>query len=257
MAAGNRRPGRRGGHSRHRTAAGGRSGGEPSARWRPGADSGQALSARRREVLTALRELGGSAGIAEVAEHTGMHANTVRFHLEALAGQGMIERDTAAPAGPGRPALVFRVRQGMDPTGPRNYRLLAAVLVDQLASEPDAPARAMRAGRAWGSRLVEPPADGELTAQQSVAKMVDLLDDLGFAPERHSSRGWHSVGLRHCPFLDLVGGRTEVICPVHLGLMQGAAETLGASAQVDRLDPFVAPDLCVAHLSGATGKSAD
>ena len=31
--------------------------------------------------------------------------------------------------------------------------------------------------------------------------------------------------------------------------MQGAMDTLGAPLTVDRLDPFVEPDLCVAQLS--------
>jgi hypothetical protein len=37
--------------------------------------------------------------------------------------------------------------------------------------------------------------------------------------------------------------------PVHLGLMRGAMETRGAPVAVDRLEPFVEPDPCLAHLS--------
>jgi predicted ArsR family transcriptional regulator len=189
-----------------------------------------------------------------------MHANTVRFHLEALAEQGLVERDVATPVGPGRPALVFRLRRGMDPAGPRNYRLLAAVLVDQLAAEPDAPARAVRAGRAWGSRLIGPVGDRAPSARRSADQIVDLLDDIGFAPEHPKSKDWRSVPLRHCPFLDLVDNRTDVICPIHLGLIQGAAEALGGRTRVDGLEPFVEPGMCLAHLSDArapAGGSAD
>jgi predicted ArsR family transcriptional regulator len=38
---------------------------------------------------------------------------------------------------------------------------------------------------------------------------------------------------------------------VHLGLMQGALTAMRAPVTVDRLDPFVEPDLCVAHLASA------
>jgi predicted ArsR family transcriptional regulator len=57
------------------------------------------------------------------------------------------------------------------------------------------------------------------------------------------------VGLRHCPFLELAETRKAVICPIHLGLMQGALETWQAPVTVDRLDAFAEPDLCLAHLS--------
>jgi predicted ArsR family transcriptional regulator len=55
--------------------------------------------------------------------------------------------------------------------------------------------------------------------------------------------------LRHCPFLEVAADRSSVVCPVHLGLMQGALDAWDAPLTVDRLDPFVEPDLCLAHLS--------
>jgi predicted ArsR family transcriptional regulator len=47
-----------------------------------------------------------------------------------------------------------------------------------------------------------------------------------------------------------------VVCPVHLGLMRGVLESAGAAVTVDRLDPFVHPDLCVAHLADAPATPA-
>jgi hypothetical protein len=158
----------------------------------------------------------------------------------------------------------------MDPTGPRNYRLLAGALADLLADGPDPGGKAMEAGRAWGSRLTEtdPGADegadegaevgadegadegAVLTDDQAIGRLVALLDDLGFAPERDPARAG-TIGLRHCPFLDLVPEHAAVICPLHLGLMQGVLDDLGAEITVTRLEPFVAPDLCLAHTSGA------
>ncbi|ETB53679.1 transcriptional regulator, partial [Mycobacterium avium subsp. paratuberculosis 10-8425] len=86
-------------------------------------------------------------------------------------------------------------------------------------------------------------------AEQAIAQLVDVLDELGFAPERRVIDGEQQVGLRHCPFLELAENSSNVVCPVHLGLMQGAMETWGAPVSVDRLDPFVEPDLCLAHLT--------
>ena len=79
-------------------------------------------------------------------------------------------------------------------------------------------------------------------------KLVNLLDDLGFAPE--ADAGGAEISLRHCPFLEIARARPEVICPVHLGLMQGAMMAWGAPVTVDGLRPFVESDRCVAQLSG-------
>jgi predicted ArsR family transcriptional regulator len=86
-----------------------------------------------------------------------------------------------------------------------------------------------------------------VTDDQASGQLIALLDDLGFAPDGDSSRGGR-IGLRHCPFLDLVPERAAVICPLHLGLMQGALEALGAEITVTRLEPFAEPDLCLAHI---------
>jgi predicted ArsR family transcriptional regulator len=85
--------------------------------------------------------------------------------------------------------------------------------------------------------------------------LVDMLDDLGFAPERLAANGDQQIGLRHCPFLELAENRTAVVCPIHLGLMQGAMESWGAPVTVDRLEAFAEPDLCVAHLGA--GEAAE
>jgi predicted ArsR family transcriptional regulator len=67
--------------------------------------------------------------------------------------------------------------------------------------------------------------------------------------------GQLAVGLRHCPFLELAEVRAQVVCPIHLGLMQGAMAAWDAPVTVDRLVPFAEPDLCVAHL-GAVGAAS-
>jgi len=197
-----------------------------------------------------LRKSTSPLSIVEIATRLDVHPNTVRFHLDALVEAGQVERVDAAPAGPGRPPFVFRARGGMDPAGPRNYRLLAAMLASSLAATPDPTTRALELGRTWGGHVVEQPAPSQtLTANQALNRLTTLLHDLGFSPERRSVGGRRQIGLRHCPFLELVDTQAGVICPLHLGLMQGAMDKLGTSVTVERLDPFTEPDLCLAHLS--------
>lgn len=181
-----------------------------------------------------------------------VHPNTVRFHLRQLVESGQVEQVEPTRGSPGRPPLMFRAREGMDPTGRRNYRLLADVLTADLGTERDFTTKAKRAGRAWGQRLIDvEPARSNHDDDEALGYLVGILETFGFAPERRFDDGQPSIGLRQCPFLELVDTSARVICPVHLGLMQGVLGSLSARVTVDRLDPFVEPGLCVARLGSA------
>ncbi len=205
-------------------------------------------ASRRRAVLRVLRASPDPMSIAAIADVLGVHPNTVRFHLDSLVGDGQVEQVEPDRKGPGRPPLMFRAVRQMDRGGTRHYRLLAEILAMAFSAEEDAGAKALAAGRAWGRKLHSTP-HADTDAEQAIEHLVDVLDELGFAPERRVSDGEQQVGLRHCPFLELAEDRTNVVCPVHLGLMQGAMDAWGAPVSVDRLDAFVEPDLCLAHLT--------
>jgi predicted ArsR family transcriptional regulator len=83
---------------------------------------------------------------------------------------------------------------------------------------------------------------------ESTDRLVNLLADLGFAPQRQEDDGQQRIGLRHCPFLEVAQSASSVVCGIHLGLMQGALETWDAPIAVDRLEPFAEPGLCLAYL---------
>jgi predicted ArsR family transcriptional regulator len=206
---------------------------------------------RRDDVLKVLKAAHCPMSIATIADALEVHPNTVRFHLDTLVSAGRVEQVASDRKGPGRPALMFRATQRMDPGGPRHYRLLAEILTVALADDPGADVRAVAAGREWGLQLKPPPpATAEAPdAEESIEHLVGFLDDLGFAPERLGSE---RVELRHCPFLELAENQKAVICSIHLGLMRGALETWEAPVTVDRLDAFVEPDLCVVQLNPQT-----
>jgi predicted ArsR family transcriptional regulator len=205
---------------------------------------------RRADVLRVLRDAPQALPIVEIAGRLDVHPNTVRFHLDRLVEAGQVERVPPVRGAPGRPPLLFRAAPGMDPAGPRHYQVLAEVLADTLAADPDPASRAVEAGRAWGWRHGRVSAAASPPAQQPAARLVELLDDLGFAPEQDDEQpaGAAEIKLRNCPFLELAARSPQVACPVHLGLMRGALDAWGAPLTVDRLEPFVAPDTCVAYL---------
>ncbi|MGO4618055.1 helix-turn-helix transcriptional regulator [Nocardia sp. 2YAB30] len=204
---------------------------------------------RRGEVLAVLRRSPVALSIVDIASKLQLHPNTVRFHLEALIDAGQAERVQRSRSGPGRPPQMFRAHAGMDPAGPRNYRLLADILTAQLAAEPDPSARATEAGHAWGLRVSRERGAAASTAEQAIVDLVRVLDEVGFDPEPDTSGSGTRIRLRHCPFLDLIENRAAVVCPLHLGLMRGVLEGQAAPVAVERLEPFAAPDLCLAHLT--------
>ncbi len=201
-------------------------------------------------MLSVLKAAPGPISITAIADELGVHPNTVRFHLGTLVNDGRVERVKSDLKRPGRPPLMFRAVRQMDPGGPRHYRLLAEILAMSLGAGRDPRAEALAAGRVWGRGLESPAPHGkELSAKESIDHLVGVLDEFGFAPERRQSGEEQRISLRHCPFLELAETRTNVICSIHLGLMQGVLESSAAPVAVDRLDAFVEPDLCLVHLT--------
>jgi predicted ArsR family transcriptional regulator len=207
---------------------------------------------RRDVILALLRTSAEPRSIASVADELGVHPNTVRFHLDALARAGRVEQVFGETIGPGRPPILFRASRRMDPTGPTNYRLLASILTGYVASSPDAAGIAAQLGRSTSPALVASSLHPRAASKtRAINELVELLAELGFEPEPTDGRRAREIRLRHCPFQNLAEQHGEVICSVHLGLMQGALSAMRAPITVDRLDPFVEPDLCVAHLAPA------
>lgn len=86
---------------------------------------------------------------------------------------------------------------------------------------------------------------------ESVKRLMHLLSDFGFAPQPVTGGVRPQIGLRNCPFLELAVQRKDVVCRIHLGLMQGAMESWNSAVTVERLEPFIEPDLCMVHLSAS------
>lgn len=208
----------------------------------------------RTRLLTVLRQANGPVGVRELAQTVGLHPNSVRNQLDQLVDAGLVIRSVAAPVGRGRPGLRYVAGPAADDPDPGAYRELAQVLADALIRRPGAAAAAVTAGERWGRTMA---ADGvpAPTEHEALDRLVELLDDAGFAPQRPAGPG-EPIQLRHCPFEPLARERSDVVCGAHLGLMRGALRELGAPFDAVRLEPFVAPDLCVAHL-GPSGTAAD
>ncbi|MFB3738111.1 MAG: helix-turn-helix transcriptional regulator [Candidatus Velamenicoccus archaeovorus] len=239
---------------------------------------------RRADILDALRT-DGPLDARELADRVGLHHNTVRSHLRTLEEAALVRRSPERRDRPGRPRIVYRA----SPAPADRYEVLSKVLAAFVAETvPDAAAGMDAVGRSWGRRLAaegsagdEPvatrargvapgssaldrpgaAAGGSATddgVEAHVERLVALLEDLGFAPElvdgaadggTQSRRGHRRILLHACPFVEVAKDAPEVACSVHLGIMRGALAELGGLVEATGLEPFVRPDLCVAHLA--------
>jgi predicted ArsR family transcriptional regulator len=200
----------------------------------------------RPRLLDELRGEPDGLDVRQLGRRLGLHPNTVRWHLGVLDRAGFVEAQPAAQAGPGRPRMLYRLRPGAGTgrTGDE-HRLLATILSGAIAGMPGGEERAVEAGRAWGRFLVRrPPPLRRVAEQEAVSEVARLLDEEGFAATGEGTE----IHMRRCPFHDLAETHPEIVCGVHRGLMAGALEELGGDLEVEELDVFVRPDLCVARL---------
>lgn len=210
----------------------------------------------RSRLLMVLDQSARPLAIRELADALGLHPNTVREHLDQLIDAGLVASTTERSAGRGRPRFCYSVVADADADADANepashaYRGLASALAEQLAQVPDAGSASVDAGERWGRTLVGDPTTTP-DETEAIGRLVGLLDDVGFAPDSPVHPG-DPIRLRHCPFGSLARERTDIVCGVHLGLMRGVLDAIGAPLDAVALEPFVAPDLCLAHL-GARG----
>lgn len=213
------------------------------------------LSATRLALLEMLEEGPVPVTLAGLVRRSGLHENTVRGHLEALAADGLVVRRRAEPAGRGRPAWLWasaRTGESADHAG-LLAGLAAALATTVQRTSPDPHASAVRAGREWGrdrasARPLAPGGDGDAARR----RVVDLLDEAGFAPRADRSAGW--VRLTRCPLLATARRHPDIVCGVHLGLVQGALAEYGADAAAAELVPFAEPGACLLRLGSDLGR---
>ncbi|MFF6997946.1 helix-turn-helix transcriptional regulator [Streptomyces sp. NPDC008313] len=108
------------------------------------------------------------------------------------------------------------------------------------------------AGAAQGGEAADVAEDGGgETAEGEIAEgeIADGANGSGGAdgvgPVPGAERRLH---LHHCPFREVAQRRPDIVCAIHLGLMQGTVEALRTPLAAESLEPFVTPHLCVATL---------
>jgi predicted ArsR family transcriptional regulator len=180
----------------------------------------------------------------EAAAGVGLARHTVKFHLDRLVDDGLLEteyRRLSGRRGPGagRPSKLYRrsARQ-IDVTLPeRHYDLAGQILAGAVESAAASGTPVLEAVDATAS------AEGRRLAAPGTG-LTDVLTDLGFEP-RETGDG---VVLGNCPFHALATSHTALVCGMNLGMLTALLDERGEGVEAS-LDPAPARCCVVLHPS--------
>jgi predicted ArsR family transcriptional regulator len=179
-----------------------------------------------RELATSTR----GCSAQELADSLGLHANTVRLHLDRLREAGLVEVEPIHRGTVGRPTHVYSLAPGAPGLGfdPPSYTLLAgllAALAERVGAEGE---EATVIGRAWGAEA------GKRTRSRSCVKALSAeMSRLGFDPTTETSGADTDMAFMHCPFRELAEAYPELVCNLHRGITEGIVGEVGGGSIVD------------------------
>ncbi|MFQ5907762.1 MAG: helix-turn-helix transcriptional regulator [Thermoplasmata archaeon] len=200
-----------------------------------------------KELLQGVRDT------SELIRATGLRSGSVRYHLNILIAEGLVERFTRHQEGDvGRPPIRYRLRPaGITQGIPfRQYRLLSEVLLGVIRESlpPDEQDRALyAAGKQVGQQLIDGVAGeadvGEWDPELFVRVFLqDALPRMGsLTTVMDQTEGFVRYRLMTCPFQELALKRPSMICDsFDTGFHEGVAEKLGSQVRHKRL-------ACIGH----------
>lgn len=213
-------------------------------------DPAHGLGPTRARVLALLQDADEPMTAAAAGARLGLHVNSVRFHLDGLARDGLVLRRREERSTPGRPKVLYAAASSARGVAHRSYRLLAEILTSVITNQlPDPASSAEQAGHAWGRYLTPPPAPFERAEQpEALESLVHGLQDLGFESRVVDEPDSLRLEISHCPFLEVAQGHHDVVCSVHLGLIRGILDQTNGPVSALTLEPLVEPSRCIAHL---------
>lgn len=208
-------------------------------------------SPSRVALINELRASDGPVDAHQLAERSGLHVTTVRFHLEALITAGLVTSTTAPSSGRGRPRLLYDAVSQMSPSPDEDtYLQLSRVMARSWAAEfQGSPAeRAEQAGREWAKSSIPEHESGARPLAQVAAEVNAMFTEIGFEPQMINAADGVEFELHACPFGAVAAEHPEIVCNIHVGLLRGTLERLAGEGYTAKITPWVTPTMCQAAI---------
>lgn len=163
------------------------------------------FGASQRRVLVLLKREG-EQSVGELAGALDLAAETVRGHMNALAGRGLVRRAGSRKEGPGRPEILYGLTERAEDLFPQEEGRLLRELTAYLTGEGHQDvleaffdARLDRQREEARARL-----EG-LGDRERLEEVADLLSEEGFMAEVITpDDGEPGLSLCHCPLKEMV-----------------------------------------------------
>lgn len=186
----------------------------------------------RYAIYLFLAESNAAQTTAQIADHLGLHPNTVRPHLERMRDVGLLDVSVDGRGEVGRPQHRYSVSSsapslGLEPPAVHELSKLVFSMAKHVGATPG---DAYDVGYDRGTDR----ATAYASALSSLEALVAELDRLGFDPAVDG--GDHDddtavVSFNRCPFQIQVDEYPELVCSLHRGMVTGMIDELG-DAQV-------------------------
>lgn len=199
----------------------------------------------RYAIYLELARASAPRSTAEVAEALGLHANTVRPHLERMREVGLLAVHTDNRGSVGRPQNRYALAPDAPSLGlePPAFPVLARMLNEVAAAAGAPPALSADAGAEEGRVLA-----ARAPRASCIAALTTMLAELGFDPAVVQEGSLATIAFTHCPYAELAAAHPDIVCHLHRGLVEGFVESIGG-ASVDRFRTLADRDPCQVELS--------
>ena len=219
--------------------------------------AGALVEPARRALYLYVLGAEDAVGRDEAAENLGLPHHTVKFHLDRLVQEGLLDveyRRLTGRTGPGagRTAKLYRpsAEQVAVSLPERRYDMLGSLLARAVdaAVRGDAPIeQAVReVAEAEGQRIGAEAATDASAEVPCLVRVSEALADYGFEPETEDD----TVSLANCPFHKLSAEHTELVCGMNLSLISALVRALECQDLDVELKP-TSGRCCVLIHSGA------
>ncbi|AYC31843.1 HTH domain-containing protein [Pseudomonas cavernae] len=206
----------------------------------------QGMGRTQQDLLSALLYQAAGMSIDELASHLTVTRTAIRQHLAALERDGLILRGETRPTGR-RPQQLYQLSPRGRELFPRQYQLLADLLIDEVAAiiGHDKLVQLMRSlGRKLAAGL----------EQQTVTeeRIASHMNDAGYEAEVFfRSTGEPEIVAHNCVFHHLAKAHPEV-CELDLALIGALGD-----GDVEHLECMLrGGQVCRFHLTGKKGQAA-